>query len=187
MKEKIRPLYSELKGYLSAVPEKETVYDTTATSICDQLNGTIDQLISITGREYNRFKINPRNERWNSSYRTLLSVIDYKNKLSGLINNIQGEFFSEEQISSTGQPSTIINTHLTQSQSQSLSVALELQEKIISEIPKHEEGSKERNFLEKLKSALPTIKTVTDVLSNALIIGADLGLDPATIHKLLGL
>lgn len=187
MKEQIRPLYSELKGYLSAVPDKDTIYDSTATSICNQLNGTIDQLNSITNKEYNKFKINPRNEQWNQSYRTILSIIDYKNKLSGLINNIQGEFFSEEQVSLGGQPSTIINTHQTQSQSQSLSIALELQEKIISEIPKHKEGSKERNFLEKMKFALPTIKSVTDVLSNALTIGANVGLDPATIHTLLHL
>jgi phage terminase small subunit len=64
---------------------------------------------------------------------------------------------------------------------------LELQEKIISEIYKHKEGSKERGFLEKLKAALPAVKTITDILASALKIGAEMGLDPATIHKLLGL
>jgi hypothetical protein len=62
-----------------------------------------------------------------------------------------------------------------------------MQEKIISEIPKHKEGTKERTFLEKLKSALPSVKSITDILSAALKIGANIGLDPATIHKLLGL
>jgi len=82
-------------------------------------------------------------------------------------------------------PSTVIQQTQNQNQTQSISILLEIQEKIISEIPKHEEGSKERTFLEKVKSILPSIKTVTDIISSILKIGSELGLSASDMHKLL--
>lgn len=186
MKEEIRPIYSELKGYLSATPKENEVWDETAINIANQLNGAIDELSQITDQKFDKFKIQAQNISWGNGFRSTLSVLDYRNRLSGLISRIQGEFFSEEQ-SVSAQPSTVINTNQTQSQSQSMVMVLELQEKILSEISKHEEGSKERGFLERMKLALPTIKTVMDVLSNALAIGQQFGLSPDIIRKLLGL
>lgn len=184
IQKKIRPIYSELRGYLSAAPSENTIFDKSATDLTSQLNGTIDELNTVSLQNYDKFKVQPFSEDWNGHYRVVVKSLEYRNKLTGLIHRVQGEFFSEEQTVST-QPNTVINQ--TQSQSQSLAIVLELQEKIINEISKHEEGTKERSFLEKIKSVLPNVKTVTDILSSALKIGADLGLDPYTIHKLLGL
>ena len=84
-------------------------------------------------------------------------------------------------------PNTVINQQQSQNQVQSVNILLELQEKIIDEIPKQKEGSNERNFLEKLKSVLPSIKTGTDIAANVLKIGSEFNLDPLVITKLLGL
>lgn len=64
---------------------------------------------------------------------------------------------------------------------------LELQQKVLLEIPKHKEGTKERSFLEKFKTTLPTVKNTIDVLGSALRVGEEIGLNPETIRKLLGL
>ncbi|OGF65120.1 hypothetical protein A2Z53_03465 [Candidatus Giovannonibacteria bacterium RIFCSPHIGHO2_02_42_15] len=62
-----------------------------------------------------------------------------------------------------------------------------MQEKILSEILKHPEGSKERKFLDKIKSALPSLKTATDIISSILKIGSEFGLNASDISKLFNL
>lgn len=187
MKENIRPIYSGLKGYLVVVSDEKNIWDEAATSICDQLNETIDELNSVTGQDYSRFKVNTRVVSWNfGTTRIVVDTLVYKNNLSGLINRIQGEFFSDEP-TSPNQTGVVINNNQTQSQTQTLAITLEFQEKLLSQIPKYAEGTKEKSFLEKLKSSLSSVKTLTDILSNVLKIGGDLGLNPATIHTLLGL
>lgn len=50
MKDKIRPIYSELQGYLSQAPEatsgRERIYDD--TSLVDQLNSSIQELEQVS-------------------------------------------------------------------------------------------------------------------------------------------
>lgn len=186
MKNKIRPIYSELQGYLTQAPPIGEHGNTTTSddTLWKQFNITIDELNIITGKAFTKFKVIKIERGQNGQY---IKVSNYRQKLGGLISHLYGEYFSDEQSPFSGMPSTIINQNQSQNQSQSLSIILELQEKIINEIPKHKEGTKERNFLEKFKPGLSTIKSVTDILSLALKIGADFGLDPATIRRLLGL
>jgi hypothetical protein len=186
MKEKIRSIYAEMQGYLAQVPDSvETTTWTQDKVLWDQLNFVTDELSQVSGKDYGRFKITPEflSGKFASYYRIRYST--YKANLGGLIAKLHAEYFSDEEPPFRTMPSTIINQ--TQHQSQSISLILEIQEKILSEIPKHTEGSKERNFLEKFKLALPSIKGAMDILSSALKIGAEIGLDPTTIHKLLGL
>ena len=116
---------------------------------------------------------------------SFVRMFEYRARLGGLISRLHGEYFSDEQPPFSGMPSTVIQQTQNQNQTQSISILLEIQEKIISEIPKHEEGSKERTFLEKVKSILPSIKTVTDIISSILKIGSELGLSASDMHKLL--
>jgi hypothetical protein len=117
--------------------------------------------------------------------RIIVHTTQAKQKLSSLIGRVEGLYSLEELKPNNGGNTFIQNQ--SQNQSQYLGVALEMQEKILAEIPNHAAGTKERTFLEKLKESLPLIKSATDILSSALKIGGSLGLDPATIHKLLGL
>lgn len=176
MKEKIKPIYSELQGYLSQIPNKSDSY---AQELWNQPNKAIDELITISGKDYSRFKTSPLQGQLGQFIR----VESIRTNLGGLISKLYGEYFSDEQPPFSGMPSTIINQ--TQTQNQSINILLEIQEKIISEIPNHKEGTKERTFLEKVKSTLPNIKTTTDIFSNILKIGSELGLHISDIIKLL--
>jgi hypothetical protein len=174
-------IYEELKGVLSAIENSTSWFDdngftTHANQIIKRIPTVCPEISDISSYIIQTDHIG------NRGY--IVQPIPAKAKLSSIIGRIKGTYKLEEPIRNNGN--TFIQNQ-SQNQSQYLSLALEMQEKIISEIPKHKEGTKERTFLEKLKSALPSVKSITDILSAALKIGANIGLDPATIHKLLGL
>lgn len=188
MKEEIRSIYAELQGYLAQIPETVGHSDWTSDRVLwTQLNFIVGELNRISSKDYNRFKITPDHHRvtkHSTPYETI-PYSTYRANLGGLIAKLHAEYFSDEEPPFRTMPSTVITQN--QTQSQSVSLLLDIQEKIISEIPKHEEGSKERTFLEKIKSVLPSLKTGVDIISNILKIGADSGLTAGTIHKLLHL
>lgn len=183
MKEKIRPIYSELQGYLSQAPPigEHGNATTSDDTLWRQFNVTIEELNKISGEDFNKFRVTGMQMgSFNSQF---IYVSNYRQKLGGLISHLHAKYFSDELPPFSGMPSTIINQ--TQAQNQSISIILNMQEKILSEISKHPEGSKERTFLEKIKSVLPTMKTGMDILSNILKIGSELGLNASEIHKTL--
>ncbi|MFA5876838.1 MAG: hypothetical protein WC880_00535 [Candidatus Paceibacterota bacterium] len=184
LKTKVRPVYSELQGYLSQAPTvgEHGVASTRDETLWTQFNLTIDELNEVSGSDYNKFKITGIRHGQMGNF---VNVSELRTKLGGLIARLHGEYFANEPAPFSGMPSTVITQN--QSQSVDVQVLLNLQSKIDSELQKHEEGSKERGFLEKLKSTLPALKSAMEVLSAALKIGADFGLDPRVIHNLLGL
>ena len=171
-------VYEELKGILESVPDQSWFDDEGFTN---QVNHIIDRAAAICPEIEDIAVYKIIRDHLNDG-RQIVHAIQTKSKLAALTGRIRGTYKLEVSPQNSGH--TFIQN---QSQSQSLSVALEWQERINAEIPKHAQGSQERTFLEKLKESLPTIKSVTDIISSALKIGADLGLDPATIHKVLGL
>ena len=61
-KEKIRPIYSELQGYLSQTPlpdKSDIIHD---ASVWKQYNESIDELNEVTTKDYSRFRIEPERE-----------------------------------------------------------------------------------------------------------------------------
>ena len=180
-KKEIIGVYEELRGVLAAIEGKTSWFDddgftTHANLIIERVRFVCPEIQDIDSYKIQAEYINNRGE--------IVKPIPVKAKLNSLIGRLKGLYGLE--VPAKNDSTTFIQNQ-SQNQSQSLSVVLELQEKIISEIPKHAEGTKERNFLEKLKSALPTIKSIADILSLTLKIGADSGLDTTTIHKLPGL
>jgi hypothetical protein len=188
MKEKIRLIYAELQGYLAQIPDSvETNTWTQDNTLWNQFNLLIGELKAVSRTEYNydRFKIIPETCRISPQSEPYLRMrySTYKASLGGLIARLHAEYFSNEEPPFRTMPSTVINQ--TQTQTQSVNLLLDIQEKVISEIPKHKEGSKERNFLEKIKNALPSMKTGTDIISNILKIGSEIGLHASEIEKIL--
>lgn len=185
IKNLVRPLYSELQGLLKEAPSVGENGNTTSydSAMWSHYNSTVDELNRISGLDFNKFKIS--GIRRNTHLGDFINISEYRTKLGGLIARLHGTYFEDQTAPFAGMPNTII----TQNQSQSIDVQilLDLQSKIVEELPKHSEGTKERSFLQKLKDSLPSLKNGTDILSSALRIGADLGLTPSTIHKLLGL
>lgn len=178
----ITGVYEELKGLLESLKDSTAwFYD---HGFSHRTNVIIDRIPSVCPeiQDVSSYKISL--DLSNPHGGGVVHTTQAKAQLSSIIGRLKGTYGLDSAEKNPGN--TFIQNQL-QSQFQSLSVALEFQEKIISEISKHAAGTKERGFLEKLKSALPTIKSITDILSLALKLGADFGLDPATINKLLGL
>jgi hypothetical protein len=175
----IRSIYEELKGLLHAIPNQswfdDEGFSKRANDVIKRAEVICPDIVDIDS-----YKIVPVAGALGRG--PILSVASAKANLHSLMGRIKGMHGFEDSPASGG--TTFIQN---QQQSQSLSVVLDFQEKAIAEIPKHAEGTKERTFLEAFKATLPTVKTLTDIMSAALTLGGRLGLDPVTIHKLLGL
>ncbi len=179
-KKDILGVYEELKGILASIPDNSWFDDEGFVSHTNR----IIQRAGVICREIDDINSYLLKTDHIPNRGPIVNAIPAKSKLNALIGRLKGTYDLDTATPTSGH--TFVQNQ-SQTQSQHVTVILELQERIINEIPKYPEGSKERTFLEKLKSALPTIKNVTDILSVALKIGADLGLDAATIDKVLGL
>lgn len=183
---KIRPLYSELRGYLSVAPEDHYVFDDMAINLSRQFNGTIDELNVASGQSYDKFKVQTKNIEWNRSMQTVIESLDYRNKLSGLINKLQGEFFSDEQIAST-HPSTVINAHQTQSQTQQQSIVVDIAMLVAEKRSQYADGTPERTFLDRLGEALKSARGVQDILNSIFSLATSTGVGLEFLKKIFGL
>ena len=186
MKDQIRPIYSELQGYLSQAPEatsgREKIYDD--TSLVDQLNASIQELEQLSKKDYSRYKERVQTTPWNNSMRCYFDLLSYRSKLGGLISRLYGEYFSDELAPFSGMPSTIINQHQSQNQATYVQILLDFQSKIDDKIKNYAEGSKEKTFLEKIKGALSKVGGVTELFTLILKTGKDMGLTLNDIFKL---
>ena len=113
MKEQVRPIYSELQGYLSQAParDKGLIFE---ASIWEQHNQTIDELNTVTGKNYDRYKVEVRSIDWNRTMRRVIDSQSYRIKLGGLVSRLHGEYFSDEPPPFSGMPSTVITQHQIQ-------------------------------------------------------------------------
>ncbi len=175
----VKSIYEELIGILVSLEDASSWFDDNGFS--QRANEVIRRTAMVCPEIKNieSYLIKPG---YSDQRGEIIYTTPTKANLNSLLGRIRGFYELEELHTSNGH--TFIQN---QTQNQSQSIALEIQERIISEIPKYTEGSKERTFLEKLKASLPTIRGATDILSSVLKIGPELGLDIATIRKLLGL
>ena len=184
MKQKIRPIYNELQGYLSQAPNVEKKGLVFEPSIWEQHNETIDELNEASSKDYNRYKVEAKSIDWNGSFKPTMNTQAYRTKLSGLIFRLHGEYFSNEQPPFSEIPSTVITQNQMQSQNIFVQVLLEFQSKIDEKLNEYKEDSKEKSFLEKLKSSLSSTSNIFDLLKLTLKIGTEIGLTMNQIIKL---
>lgn len=188
MKDKIRPFYSELQGYLREAPPAADTYSYD-TIIIENLNKLIDQISLISEKDYARFKVrivpeSPANEYDSMGSSASFQIQEYRSNLAGLIANLHGHFFSKEPPPFSGMPNTIINANQTQSQSVDITLLLAMQSRIEEQLTKFPEGSKERTFLQKLKGALPIIKDATQLISQLFTLAKTAGLSVDDLFKI---
>ena len=81
-------------------------------------------------------------------------------------------------------PSTIINQHKSKNQTTHVQILLDLQSKIDEKIKNYTEGSKEKTFLDKVKSVLSRVGSVTDLFTLILKTGKEIGLTLDDIFKM---
>ncbi len=144
-KEAVRPIYSELQGCLTQAPKEGS---TCEMSVWGDYNETINELNSLTGKNYNKFSLTPTP----SSHPRGSPYLDYdiyRQKLGGLIARLHGEYFSDETAPFAEMPSTIISQN--QNQSVHIEFLLEVNNLINEKMNKAPEGTPERTFLEKVR------------------------------------
>jgi len=161
-KEEIRLVYSELQGYLAQAPDKAEGSTVDEQHFWDQYNSAVEELNSVTGKDYNRFKIEPTIEQYDDFHTSYVKVTVYRQKLGGLIARLHGEYFSDEPAPFVQMPSTVIS----QNQSQSLQVQLlEVGYLIQEKLGKAKDGSKQKTFLEKVKASLSSVSNITQLIA----------------------
>jgi len=178
-KEKIRPLYSELQGYLSQAPKTDNPSSSTSDeSLWTHYNESVKLLSKISEEDYSRFLIQPLK----SQFAEFIHIITYRQKLGGLISLLHGKYFADEPSPLGTSPHTVITQ--SQQQLQYIQMLLEMQSKIDEKLQSCEEGSKEKNFLQRMKSSLSSITSATQLISQILNIAKELGLNVDDISRL---
>lgn len=173
MKNKVRPLYSELQGYLSQTPPIKNNYDAISEpTFWEQINLTLDELSKATNKDYSKYKLT--SESGDGERFIRLTVV--RLKLGGVISRLHGEYFSDESAPFSGMPSTVNNFTQMQQQTATQTIILEFQEvlneKIVS-TPKENEKS----FLQKVKEGLGTIKNTAELMKLILETAKQFGFD----------
>jgi hypothetical protein len=179
-KEDLRPLYSELQGYLVQAPTPEKPHDSTDDqSIWEQYNKSVNLVSKITGEDLNRFLIVPI--EGGSGYK-FIRIISYQQKLGGLISYLHGKYFADEPAPFGVEPRMVITQ--SQQQTQYIQMLLEIQSKIDEKIHSLQEGSKERNFLQKFKNTLSSISNATQLISQLIRMAKEFGLSVDDISRI---
>ena len=174
MKEKLRPVYFELKGYLTQFPTSEIKYIIYDEPVWKQYNDAVKLVVKISEKEdYSRFLIIPSD----SVVGPYVELFTYQQKLYGLISRLQGEYFSDEPSPFGGTPNTVITQSQQQNQSVHIQMLLDIQSKVDEKIPKYPEGSKENNFLQKFKSMLSSMSNITQLFSHFFKTAKEFGLN----------
>ena len=179
-KEKIRPFYSELQGYLAQAPSDEKNRYIHNAEFWEQYNSTIQELNSVTGKNYDNFKL----ASMRGSARQAIPVEMYRQKLGGLIARLHGEYFSDEVTPFAEMPSTVISQSQNQNQSLHVQLLLELNDLIHEKLGKVQDGTKEKTFLEKVKASLSSVKSISQLITLILTTSHELGI---TIEQLKSL
>lgn len=184
-KKTIRPVYSELQGYLNQAPNvgEHGSSTTTDQTLWTQLNSTIDELNSVSGTDFSKFKITGIKQGQKDLY---INVSEYRTKLGGLITRLHGTYFSDEQAPFYGMPSTTItlSNQNRQEQSQHQTMVFELQSLIDNKLVELPDG-KEKNFLINLKQGLGTVKDFASLLLLISNLGQEYGIGIGQLWDLL--
>jgi len=178
-KEAVRPIYSELQGYLAQAPDSKIDPAINEEGMWGQYNHTIKELNKVTGKDYGRYELVP-DENWS------VSTVAYRQKLGGLIAKLYGEYFSDEVAPFAEMPSTIITQSQNQNQSLQVQLLLEVSDLIHEKMGKVKDGSKEKTFLEKVKASLSSVKDVSQLVTLWITTAHQLGITIEQLKTLFG-
>jgi len=183
MKEEIRRIYAELKGYSSQEQTPDQTMITEAT-VWDQYNDVIDELNQVTSSEnYLRYRIVPGDI---SGFGKGINSFSLKMKAAGLVGRLHAEYFPDEPDPLASSPDTVISQSQEQAQSFQFQLVLEFQSTLDQKIPQHKEGTKERTFLDKLKGSLASVRDTAGLLKLILQTGKEIGLSFEDILRIFG-
>lgn len=173
--DEVKYLYAEFIGYLSqtpTAPQDKPYLVLDDHSIWNQYNDSVKKLSEITGKDYGEFVIEPLT----GSAGKFIRINTYRHKLGGLISRLHAEFFPELPEPFSGQPSVVITQNQQQSQSVLIQMLLDVQSKIDEKLPTLKEGSKEKGFLQKLKSTLSSAPNIIGLIVQILALAREYGI-----------
>lgn len=179
IKEKVRPIYEELKGYLAQCPPAEKAYYLYNSYYWTQIDGVIQQLNEITGKNFDKFKITliPSTMRDEAH----IENSEYRSKVNGLIMNLKGTYFNEDNPFG-GSPMVSVN----QTQTTQITMLMDFQSLIDKRLYGENLKPEEKTFLEKVKAVLPTVKSATEITGLVIKMAKDSGLDIHSVAKIFG-
>lgn len=184
-KKEIKPIYTELKGLLSQIPSVESNDPDKPSFSLSQLSyfeAIVEKIEKILpDNDFSRFKVDRINYY---GHKDGFSISEFRQKVSGLIMLLYGNYFEHENEPFSGQPSTIISQNQQQSQSAYIQILLDFQSMIEEKMPNFEKNSKEATFLEKLKNSLSSVKDINQLILTIMTLGSSLGL---TIDQILNI
>ena len=181
--EKVRPIYEELKGYLAQFPPAEKAYYIYNSSYWTQIEGCIQQLNEITGKDYSKFKITVIASRGRDEEH--IENSEYRSKVNGLIMNLKGTYFQHDNPFGS---SPMVEVHQTQNVQVTmlLEVGTLIDKQLFGENAKNL-TPQQKTFLEKVKATLPTIKTTAELLGLVIQTAKESGVDIHSLAKAFGL
>ncbi|GEM_PF-2106790 len=201
-------LYALLSALLTSLnPTSITL--TLRDGVGERLNSYIDELIRITNdQSLNDFRIEIH--YLGNTRKPYVTGEAYARQLVGLVsylfntNNVVNWYcspppeikYNNSKQSAISSPTTVHN-HLEarQESTQTTNVQIEFNQTLLTlgsaleklEVAYPDEASKENKFAKALRKALPTVKDSLGILASVLRIAGEIGLDPHTISKSLGL
>jgi|GEM_PF-3273901 hypothetical protein len=179
MRDKVRPLYGDFIGLMSAAPDPKEGALFYSAHTWEIYHSKVDKLQEITGESFEEYKVTPKGqEDVSDSY---VYINEYRSKLSALWNTLYYRFYSEENPPFSGTPATVVH----QSQSQSQSMIVDVRQFIISKEAKYTKGSDERKLLEKVKGSLDNVKNGVELVKLFISTAKSLGLSLDTIQTIL--
>ena len=179
--EKAIALLERLRGFLQEAPTGSG--STFGDDLIKSLNGAIDEINEATGEDYSKFKV----QMTVGEYGTWMNNLTYRTNLSGLIGELASKYHPSSLSKESKPPTTVITNFQTQEQQQTATITLllEFQSKVDEAIRNYEDGTKEKDFLTKLKESLPAVRNYLDLLHLVFDIANSVGLTPDKIPQIL--
>lgn len=186
-KDDVRPIYQELKGYLSQAPPGDDPHAVSYDpGLWDPANAAIDELTALTGdNTYGRMKIVPEATTTMKSGK-MVWIAAYRSKLGGVITRLHGDYFPDEPEPFSSSPDQVMTQIQSQDQSTDVRViiTLEIQEKIIERLRDETLSDVERGFLETVKDSIRGVKSVTELVSLILSTAQSMGVELENLSEL---
>ncbi len=201
---RLEQIYKVLISLLEAV-SPDIVVRSLNDGSGERFNGYIDELIALTSDSTLKdFKVQIRTHTNGSGFvkgeayaRQMHALSSYLHSTNATIGYYCMPPPDVRAGSGTHTPAATVNNHLQsqQTSSQSTSVHVEINQQIVSitealtnfERDHPDEASKENKYAKALKKALPTVKTSMDIVSLVLKVAGQVGIDPHTALKAIGL
>ncbi len=181
---KVRPIYSELQGFLLTAPDPAKTNWIRELSLGQKVNQLITELNGVTGRNYDKYRIENRHEIINRSSLVIITSREYQSQLTSLIQRLKGEYsFDEIQ---PLPPNTIIHQNQFQSQQQQQNIVVELALSVAEKKADYVKGTPQRKFLDELGEKLKTTKTISEIIATIFELATKAGVGLPFLLKIFG-